>query len=179
MKSHEKRQRKTPTIFLTEYLMVLIPNMSHGWPGWKQLRNNILSYRVFFSFPSFCSKLPNLFRGRSPQEGWRDRRRSGAGCASSTQWGCVGAGQNCHPACRVLRNTAQTRSKKCQTELAKCSTPDRWEACMGNDTCSGLTITCVLTPVVDPARCSIGSNLKIRRCGWKLPRLGQAWNVLK
>lgn len=52
MKFHEKRQCKTPIIFLIEYLMALIPNMTvadlaeNNW-------NSILSKNVFFNFPFF------------------------------------------------------------------------------------------------------------------------------
>lgn len=203
MKSQEKRQHKTPTIFLTDYLMVLIPNISRGWPGWKQLWNSILSKSVFFNFPFFYLKLLNLFRGESPHEGRRDHRRSKAGLAGRTRRGCVTAVQNCHSTCRssqaVQKHHTNTltpalcvthqllsdlfsskakqhgeRSEKCKTKWAKCSTPDRQEACMRNNICAGLTITCVLTPVVDPVGYCIGSNLKIQSCVWKLPQLGPA-----
>lgn len=52
MKFHEKRQCRTPIIFLIEYLMALIPNMTmadlaeNNW-------NSILSKNVFFNFPFF------------------------------------------------------------------------------------------------------------------------------
>lgn len=154
MKSHEKRQCKTPTIFLIEHLMALIPNTTvadlaeNNW-------NSILSKSVF-NFLFFCLKLLNLFRGDSPHAGRRDQRRGEAGLArqDSNWYSTCGSSQAVHkhhphhtltPAlwatCQLLSGFFSSKanchgrtSEKCRTKLAKCSTLGRCETRMRSNT---------------------------------------------
>lgn len=57
------------------------------------------------------------------------------------------------------------RSKKFKAKLAKQGMPDKREACMRNNTSTGLTITCLPNVVDDLVRHCICSNLKIQSLG--------------